>query len=414
VANRDEYGIEAINLSLGTEGCSDGLDATSLAVNHAHDQGLVVAVAAGNSGPGRCTIGSPGAAEDAVTVGAMADTGVGGFFQAYFSSRGRTADGRIKPDVSAPGWQISSAQRGTVNGYITMSGTSMATPFVAGLALLMRDVGPALTSSQVKQRLMDTAVDWGRGGDNAAPGSSGLDVDYGAGRVDAYAAIASAGASLDSPSRAPDHVLLEGSLSGSGDEVEFPIEVGHTCFPLAATLMHATGSGVNPDFDLVLERPDGTQADSSESLDRQEAVSHAPAAPGIYNLRVVSFAGAGEFFIDVSGALDTGPPCNTTLPPVSGTPQVGEVIHGGNGGWSGGGLIQVAGSLAQVGLLGYHHQWLRCDALGGGCSPIAGQVWRGAGWSPATRSPSRARSRARWRRTIRPRPPISATRSGCG
>jgi len=200
VLNRALYGIEALNLSLGTTGCSDGTDATSTAVNRAHNAGLVAAVAAGNSGPGTCTIGTPGAAANALTVGAMADLEQAGFKQAYFSSRGKTADGRIKPDVSAPGVAVTSAAKGTATGYAVHSGTSMASPFVAGVALLMRDADPALTSASLKAKVSGvagvsgTAVDWGRGGDNRSAGSSGADIDYGGGRLDAYAALKSAGA----------------------------------------------------------------------------------------------------------------------------------------------------------------------------------------------------------------------------
>ncbi len=154
VANKTTYGIEAINLSLATTGCANGTDATSTAVNRAHDYGLLVAVAAGNRGPGTCTIGAPAAASKAITVGAMADsatnTGEFGFRQTYFSGRGPTADGRIKPDISGPGLYITSAKFGTADAYTTMSGTSMATPFVAGVALLMREVNPGLTPQQVK------------------------------------------------------------------------------------------------------------------------------------------------------------------------------------------------------------------------------------------------------------------------
>ena len=69
------YRIEAINLSLSGSGCSNGSDVTSLAVNRATAAGIVVAVAAGNAGPGTCSISTPGAAADAITVGAMADLG---------------------------------------------------------------------------------------------------------------------------------------------------------------------------------------------------------------------------------------------------------------------------------------------------------------------------------------------------
>ena len=95
VENRAKYGIDAMNLSIGDPiGCGDGTDVASQAVDAAVAAGIVVVVAAGNSGPANCTVKSPGAAESALTVGAMADTGAGGFAQAWFSSRGPTADGR--------------------------------------------------------------------------------------------------------------------------------------------------------------------------------------------------------------------------------------------------------------------------------------------------------------------------------
>jgi serine protease AprX len=310
------YGIEAINLSLGTSGCSSGIDSTSLAVDKAHDAGIVVAVAAGNSGSGNCTIGSPGAANKALTVGAMADAEVNGFKQAYFSSRGKTYDGRIKPDVSAPGVSITSAASGTLNGYKVLSGTSMATPFVAGLALLMRDVNSALTSQDIKDKIMATAVDWGRGGDNKAAGTTGVDVDYGAGRLDAYAAINSAGAAIVSPPLDPTHELREGSLSGTGARVDYPMNVTDLQFPIAATLIHPSinGSSVtSPDFDLYLFTPSGTQVAAAITSRRQDELGFKPTTTGTYTLRVSSYSGSGPYFVDISAGLT--PP----LPPVPDT-----------------------------------------------------------------------------------------------
>ena len=136
------HGIEAINLSLGSPECSDGTDVDSLAVDAAHDAGLVVAVAAGNDGPGQCTIGSPGGRAQGAHGRLDGRLRPNGFFQAFTSSRGKTLDGRVKPDVSAPGVEITSADAGTITGYVEGSGTSMATPFVVGLALLMREAGP--------------------------------------------------------------------------------------------------------------------------------------------------------------------------------------------------------------------------------------------------------------------------------
>src|SRR3989338_9856011 len=178
-------------MSIGSAGSSDGTDSTSLIVDSAVDAGLVGTVAAGNEGPKKYTIGSPAAAAKAITVGAMADVDPGvataglpakGFYQAYFSSRGPTADGRIKPDISAPGVKITAAKAGTTNGYIEYNGTSMSSPFVAGLAGLMLQASSTLTPTEIKTKIMNTAIDWD---------GAGADIDYGAGRLDGYEAIKS-------------------------------------------------------------------------------------------------------------------------------------------------------------------------------------------------------------------------------
>jgi serine protease AprX len=328
VQMKDIYGIEVINLSLGAAGCSAGTDATSQAVNRAAAAGLVVAVAAGNEGPGQCTIGAPGAAAAALTVSAMADTATGGFAQASFSSRGPTADGRVKPDVSAPGVGIDSAAANTATGYASMSGTSMATPFVAGVALLMREANPALRPQDVKDRVMATAIDWGRGGNNRTAGTSGIDADYGAGRLDAYAALRAAGAPLGTGPAVPAHVLREGTLSGSGAYVDYLLDVAHTGWPIAATLIISSlsaGVATNPDFDLYLYDPNGTLVARSERIERQEDFAYAPPVAGTYRLRVASYNGSGPFFVDVSAGLGT----TVTATPGSTALYAGTVRSGG-------------------------------------------------------------------------------------
>lgn len=316
VQNKALYGIEAINLSLGSSGCADGTDVTSVAVNNAVAAGLVVVVAAGNDGPGTCTVGSPGAAANAITVGAMSDLGEGGFGLASFSSRGTTADGRIKPEVVAPGVRIRSAKAGTVNGYIDYSGTSMATPFVVGVALLMRDANPALTPAQVRDAIVNTAVDWGRSGDNRAAGARGVDIDYGYGRLDAYAALKAVGAPLTTGPPGPAHDLREATLTGAGTYVDYALAVADTTFPIAATLIipGIAGAGASsPDFDLQLFDPSGTRVAAAETTSRQEQVQYLPTVSGTYTLRVNSFSGSGGFFVDISAGLGTAPPGSTTV-----------------------------------------------------------------------------------------------------
>lgn len=133
-------------------------------------QGIIPVVAAGNGGPGAGTIGTPGWLEEALTVGAYDPiTGV----VAEYSSRGPTPDGRIKPDVIAPGggYQDHGIENAIVNlldkagdgmpdRYSPIQGTSMATPHVAGLVTLMFEahqkvIGQALTLNEVKKMMME-------------------------------------------------------------------------------------------------------------------------------------------------------------------------------------------------------------------------------------------------------------------
>lgn len=140
------------------------------------------AFAAGNSGPGRSTIGSPGGLPMAFAVGATdSEDGV-----ARFSSRGPTKiidmDGNertlTKPDLSAPGYKVFSTMP---NGeYQRLSGTSMATPHVAGVIALLYQVNPNLSIEQMIQLLSDSSLDLG---------DEGKDNDYGAGRMDVYKAV---------------------------------------------------------------------------------------------------------------------------------------------------------------------------------------------------------------------------------
>lgn len=186
------YGIEIVSCSWGSSGSSywGEYDIQAQYVDYLVDNyNLVVCVAAGNSGAsGGGTIGTPGTAKYAITVGWATDPGEGGWSRDSASSRGPCDDGRIKPDILAPGTDINAAKWGTTNQYQELSGTSMATPFVAGLAALWLDEDYSLRYAvsdyhphpRVKKLLMASATD--------VPGDSnpGLDNKYGAGRIDAW------------------------------------------------------------------------------------------------------------------------------------------------------------------------------------------------------------------------------------
>jgi serine protease AprX len=298
VENRELYGIDAINLSIGDPiGCGDGTDVASQAVDAAVTAGILVVAAAGNAGPATCTIKSPAAAESALTVGAMADTGAGGFFHGYFSSRGPTADDRIKPDVTAAGVDV--VMPSPAGGYIEGTGTSAAAPFTTGAALLMLQTHPGLTPVEVKAAITGTAVDWGR---------PGRDVEYGAGRLDVYAALRALGAPLAVPPAVPRHEVWSGTLAEK-ETASRDVEVTASGVPLAVTML-----GPDDGFDVTLHDSSGANVGTAvqqPTPSRQEVITLAVPSPGRYTIRVHAFAGDGSFAVDVSGALA---PADTTAP----------------------------------------------------------------------------------------------------
>jgi len=290
IANKDKYGIKVINMSLGTDGSSDGRDATSLAVNRAVDAGIVCAVAAGNSGPDTKTVGSPGAADKALTVGAMADPSEGGFNLASFSSRGTTADGRIKPDIVAPGYKIMAAKANSGNGYVSLSGTSMATPFVAGVASLMLDANSSLTPAQVQQKMEATAENWG---------PSGKNVDYGSGNLKAYDAIKSAGGFAGVGPTLPQHIYKEGTISSwrGKQDYTFSFKAGQK---VAITMIIPQWYFSVPDLDVYLLNPSGGTVSYSIGTKRQETITYTVPTTGTYTVSVRSYLGTGSYFFDLS------------------------------------------------------------------------------------------------------------------
>ncbi|TDC34096.1 peptidase [Micromonospora sp. 15K316] len=153
-----EAKARVISMSLGGDP-SDGTDLLSRAVNQlSAETGALFTVAAGNSGPDMQTVGAPGSADAALTVGAVDTLDR----LAVFSSRGpRRGDNALKPDITAPGVDVLAARSQYApegeGPYQTMSGTSMATPHVAGAAALLAAVHPQWTGRQLKDALMSTS-----------------------------------------------------------------------------------------------------------------------------------------------------------------------------------------------------------------------------------------------------------------
>ncbi|MEU5261160.1 S8 family serine peptidase [Amycolatopsis sp. NPDC021455] len=160
-----EQGAKIVNLSLGA-GVSDGYDPLSQQIDTLSAKtGTLFVVAAGNAGPGERTVTTPGSASSALTVGALDRDNT----LAWFSSRGpRLRDAAVKPEISAPGVGIAAARAaGTSLGspvddfYTRASGTSMATPHVAGAAAILLQQHPGLSGEALKNTLVSTAKDVG-------------------------------------------------------------------------------------------------------------------------------------------------------------------------------------------------------------------------------------------------------------
>ncbi|MEF9883518.1 S8 family peptidase [Streptomyces sp. P9-A4] len=154
-------GAKVVSMSLGGGEGADGTDPMALAVNELTAKtGVLFTIAAGNSGPGARTVGTPGAAAAALTVGAVDSADA----VASFSSRGPRGDGGLKPEITAPGVRIVAARAaGTTMGtpvgdlYTTASGTSMATPHVAGAAAILAQRHPDWSPARLKSGLISTA-----------------------------------------------------------------------------------------------------------------------------------------------------------------------------------------------------------------------------------------------------------------
>ena len=155
---RQQYRIRVVNISVGTTCNSKRNHARLLeSVEQLWDEGVVVVTAAGNQGPRPGSITAPGSSKKVITVGSS-DLLEG---RSAISGRGPTAECVCKPDIVAPGNKIMSCVPGKPYSYGVKSGTSMSTPLVTGAIACALEKNPALTNTDIKTMLMNSADDMG-------------------------------------------------------------------------------------------------------------------------------------------------------------------------------------------------------------------------------------------------------------
>lgn len=172
--------IRAINLSIGSEVQeSYRTDPLCRLTTYAWKKGITVCTAAGNSGPGLGSINTPGINPVIITVGNLDDQNTIANIDDIVSpssSRGPTPDHIVKPDLVAPGTNITSLKVG--GGYTTLSGTSMATPLVTGAVALILHKWPNLKPDRIKTGLMRKAQDVGVGPNLQGAGALDLEAIF--------------------------------------------------------------------------------------------------------------------------------------------------------------------------------------------------------------------------------------------
>ena len=157
VDNRYQFNIRAASMSLGGPGAIEWTSSEEDSVNRYANEmvrsGIALFIAAGNNGVS-AQVGTPGSAEDVITVGALDKNSA----IAIYSSQGPTEEGRIKPNVAFVGSSVMSVAFNTGDQYTDMSGTSMATPGAAGVSALMYQANPDLSPFDIRNIMQETAT----------------------------------------------------------------------------------------------------------------------------------------------------------------------------------------------------------------------------------------------------------------
>jgi serine protease AprX len=377
LANQARYNIRIVSNSWGGTGAFNPDDPVAIASKQAHDRGIVVVFAAGNSGPGKDTM-NPYAKAPWV-IGVAAGTKEGGL--ASFSSRGvpksqRAANDYNAPTLTAPGTGREFASdsgkftsdvvstrsktnifaNGTTNDselptqylpyYTEISGTSMATPFVAGSVALLLAADPTLAPDDVKTILTQTV--------SQMPGFS--EFESGAGYIDVFAAVdkvfhrAKAYGSYSGPmDLQPFNLQLSTSTAaqaafhidytpaalpgpGSANSTTFTVAAGISILDVFATINDALQTGNGNTIGILLTDPNGAKYSSGIMIPildapSREVVVNNP-VPGQWLLEVRGVRGLTaipEVSLPTSGAALPGPVDGTILQQVIHFPVISDI-----------------------------------------------------------------------------------------
>jgi subtilisin family serine protease len=253
------------NMSLG----GGASTATDDAVNRMHNAGVTVVVAAGNSNTNACN-SSPARAANAITVGSTTSSDA----RSSFSNYGTCVD------VFAPGSSITSAWYTSTTATNTISGTSMASPHVAGVAALYLQGNTTATAATVANAIITTST-------------ANKVTSAGTGSPNRLVFSLLTGGGTTPP---PTSITYTGSLSGTGANSYQPSTTGYTVTASGTHTGQLSGTGI--DFDLYLQKQSSTGSwstvASSLGSNSNESVSYNGTA-GTYRWRVYAYTGSGTF-----------------------------------------------------------------------------------------------------------------------
>ena len=245
------------------------------------------------------------AAKNSLAVGAVQDNGE----LAYFSSHGPTKDGRLAPQVTGTGVALRSPRgEGNRGGYVTLSGTSMAAPSVAGVAALLMDASPDFREQPalVRARLMASAIkpdgyleDPGQYAPNNTNGPAPLQNRYGLGKVSARASVLNRDQADGWVNGSAVTELVEGEYAYQDIEVPEGASRLDVVMTWDETPADTIASSVLNDLDLWVDRDADCETAicgeyaSQSRIDNVEWVLVKDPAPGTYRIKTIVHRGYG-------------------------------------------------------------------------------------------------------------------------